>query len=97
MTDQLKWAIARFTKNARAFADVQPEDVGGEPSALKVNATHIKMVNEVCDEMDELADRPGAPFLDFEALLNRSDSLPPAPVDFVSAVADAFLAAGRLS
>ena len=97
MTDQIKWAIARFTKHARSFADIKTDNSQDQAMTEADRAAHASMVSQVCDEMDKLADRPDATFLDFEDLLNRSESFPAAPLDFVSGVADAFLAAGRLS
>lgn len=98
MTEQLKSAIADLTNHARRFADIGAQaDKEAESITQQEKQARIQHVHEVCDEIDALARQPSATFLDFEHILNKSDSFPAPPLDFVDAVANAFLKAGRLS
>ena len=95
--DDLAAAIKAFTKHVRQPPGIPSEQVGG-PQADKVDLLNrFASIEEVCAEMDALAQKPDSLFSDFDALRRRmGTSFPSTPQNLVSAVAYAFLSVGRL-
>jgi hypothetical protein len=65
------------------------------PTDAEIDARRIAIF-AVCDRIDSLACDEDSTFADFEALRTSIKFLPAATLTLLSAVADAYLAAGRL-
>jgi hypothetical protein len=94
--DPIARAIATLTQQVRKYAHITAWNFDHWPSDGEI-AIRKSAIEAVCDEMDALAQRPDSTFHDFESLRHKLALHGAYPLlSHVSAVADAFLAAGRL-
>ena len=94
INERISQSIATFTTHVRKFADMTVSDINHQPTNAEI-AQRRAAIEKICDEMDALAQNADSHFSDFENLRHKLDFFPPTSPEMLSAVADAFSAAGR--
>lgn len=89
-------AISTFTAHVRQYADLIVSNVGVHPTDDEKAAQRVA-VESVCGKMEALPADDESSFTDFERLRHSMGTqFPATPPSYLSDVADAFGAAGRL-
>jgi hypothetical protein len=94
INERISKAITAFTAYARNHADITGWDIDHQPTPAEEEERR-SAIETICDEMDALSQNADSRLSDFEKLRHKYDFFPPAPPEFLHAVAEAFLAAGR--